>query len=151
MLFVWNTLLVLAIESCSILKTTRRMEQRYVCQYISRVCCKICSSAQFSARENFFLKNTTSEKWLIFNISRLLYIYTLPLTVSKNVCTKTPKRWIFSTTIYRLLLERGREFLSSLGLERLFLISHSFERSSSLYDCHAMLLILCCYGCCQNK
>ena len=56
--------------------------------------------------------------------------------------TKTLKRWVFSTAIlYRLLLERGREFLSRLGLERLLLISHSFERSSSLYDCRAMLLI----------
>ena len=35
-------------------------------------------SAQLSARENFFLKNTTSGKRLIFNTSRLLYISTLP-------------------------------------------------------------------------
>ena len=35
-------------------------------------------SAQLSACENFFQKNTTSEKRLIFNTSRLIYISKSP-------------------------------------------------------------------------
>ena len=41
---------------------------------------KVIYSAFLSAYENFFLKNPTSGKRLIFNVSRLLYVSTLPLT-----------------------------------------------------------------------
>ena len=40
---------------------------------------KFISSAQLSAREDFFQKNTTSGKRLTFNTSRLFYMSTLPL------------------------------------------------------------------------
>ena len=49
-----------------------------VCRKFRRTTQTKKSSAQLSAHENFFLKNTTSGKRLIFNTYRLLYIFTFP-------------------------------------------------------------------------
>ena len=54
------------------------------------------SSAQSSARENFFLKNTTSGKRLIYNTSRLLYKSTSPLNLLSSYLANGLERLIES-------------------------------------------------------
>ena len=58
---------------------SEELDQHSVCRKFRRTTQTKKSSAQLSARENFFLKNTTSGKRLILNPSRLLYVSTLPL------------------------------------------------------------------------